>query len=340
LLELNKHSFFQYIISRKDKKLMKKLLTFSLCFALLMSMSSVAFAASGEVVKTTAAITIDGKADEAAWATAKTYKMPNYIVAVPGKPVEVIDPKKDASDFSGEWKALWDDKNFYLYIKVVDPTRIGFNQTTKGREGHWDDTALFLIADSASKESTYTTGMWHPVAEQDKLLAFYGGPLKGDLSEWAKVESDKQVSTKLIDNGNSYTIEAAIPWEIAGHPGIKPSVGKKIGFDVHATDNDYGEKDVIPEVPGRYAQSKITWHNLAWEGSQHLGELTLAAAPAASKPAANSGSETKSDSAAAPTSLPKTGMGGASDSSSAAWMLVAVSLLAIAAISVYRMRKN
>ncbi|MEI7025596.1 stalk domain-containing protein [Paenibacillus sp. y28] len=241
----------------------KKMVSMLCSSVLLMSLTSPAFAAeTSDVMKAITKPVIDGK-DDAAWEQAVTYNMSNYIVAIHDH--EKLDPVKEPDDFSGHWKALWDETNFYLLIDIKDQKRISWMKQNDRKEVHFDDNVLFYLAPSMDKK--YITALWH--AGSKEISGWYGPP------SWNSYDLSK-IDYALHDYGSGYTLEAAIPWSLVG---MQPSVGATALFDAHATDNDIGgDYNAADGANGRYPQSKITWNdklNKAWSDNSNLGTIVL-----------------------------------------------------------------
>src|SRR5690625_5128673 len=106
---------------------MKKLLSIMLTALLALSLSSVAFAAQiqeANINKVDTPPQIEGQLD-AFWEQIEENKMTNYIVAE--KDNAELDPVKDPEDFSGQWRAAWDEDTIYVLVEITDPIRIGYN---------------------------------------------------------------------------------------------------------------------------------------------------------------------------------------------------------------------
>lgn len=260
------------------KKFVSLVCSLALAASLVPSISS--GATTNDVLKAASAPSIDGKSD-AAWNNAIEYKMGNYIVAVHdndgdhGAPR--LDPTKEASDFSGTWKALWDDQNFYLLIDIKDQKRIGWNmEFTRGRP-EYDDAVLYYLTPAV--KTPYTTSIWHP--KSNSMEGWWGPPDFKDDMDTSKIK------WAINDYGTGYTVEAAIPWSIVG---TTPKANMSMLFDAIAVDNDLGgDYPASNGVNGRYPQSKLTWNDKtgkSWEDQTKLGTIVLRGETKASAPAA------------------------------------------------------
>src|SRR5687767_7384224 len=70
-----------------------------------------------QIKKTTTAPIIDGNGNDAVWANANVYGTTTWFQAEPMIPGVPLAP---TADFTGEWRALWDDTNLYVMTKVHD----------------------------------------------------------------------------------------------------------------------------------------------------------------------------------------------------------------------------
>lgn len=302
---------------------MKKLLSIMLTALLALSLSSVAFAAQiqeANINKVDTPPQIDGQLD-AFWEQIEANKMTNYIVAE--KDNAELDPVKDPEDFSGQWRAAWDEDNIYVLVEITDPIRIGYNFERDGGTQHRDDSVQVSVGEGDSHLNTY----FHI----DTLTSFGAW-----TNTWEVYEHDEILDYAINDYGDGYIVEVAIPWEYAGIDGVSPAENKTVNFEVHAVDNDLGEERNEIGVEGRYPQSKLTWNdteNKAHESSEYTGKVTLLGAGEAS-------SDSNADNGAATTpDMPKTGMGG-TDTNVAPWVIAAAAVGLVFFVGVRKFRSQ
>lgn len=327
---------------------MKKLLALALSFALLFSMSATAFASqSGEVVKTESAPTIDGQID-AVWENANIYQMTNYNVAE--KDNAELDPVKDAADFSGQWRALWDDDYFYALVEITDDVISDISLERDGSHSRDDGVRVLL----GQEGNNHLIALFH--AKSQDMYHLTLGP-----NEWNERDKD-QVDYAVSEVADGYIVEVAIPWKIAGLNPLTAKAGESYKLDIQAVDNDFLENTANEiGVEGRYPQSRLSWSydqdaltaDTINPPTADLGTITLVAD--SNDSSADSGAEapaTDGDTATSPTAggsdssgntstpdMPKTGMGGTSNNVTT-WALLAVFIATIAAVGFARLRRN
>ncbi len=85
--------------------------------------------------KTPAEILVDGMEDETAWALASWQPL-DYLMS---------GSQPTADDFSGRFKVLWDAKQLYLLVEVVDDILI--DQHADPLHFYWDDDCLEIFID-------------------------------------------------------------------------------------------------------------------------------------------------------------------------------------------------
>jgi hypothetical protein len=127
------------------------------------------------------------------------------------------------SDYSGQWRALYNNTHLFLLVEVGDATR-----TNDSGVNWWDDDAVEIFIDgNNSKGSAYDH-------VDDFQLAFRWNDAT------VKTGTNSVVNTtgivfNMYASGSGYKLEASIPWSTLG---ITPATGKIIGFDVAVDDDD------------------------------------------------------------------------------------------------------
>jgi hypothetical protein len=193
------------------------------------------------IKKASGPVVVDGKA-EALWSQAREYKIGNVIY---------LPPSND-EDFSASYKALFDDKNLYVLVNVTD------DSLKNDSSDFWldDCVEVFVDADN-SKSGSY--------GEDDYQFHFGWDETNPSMGESHHNKTDGvDFAVGRADAG--YRVEIKLPWATLG---VKPSVGTKIGLDVHVNDDDDGgDRD-----------TKLTWRGKednAWQNPRALGTAELA----------------------------------------------------------------
>ena len=102
-------------------------------------LSTMVFAQDVVVNKVGTPITIDGTID-AVWQNVT----PNYVEYV------VVESVDDEYDLYGEWKALWDDNNFYMLVEVTDDE---LYDDSDGVDEHDDGFDIMFDTDNGDEDS-------------------------------------------------------------------------------------------------------------------------------------------------------------------------------------------
>jgi len=193
------------------------------------------------VRKASRPVVVDGKA-EALWSQAREYKIGNVIYS----------PPSNDEDFSASYKALFDDKNLYVLVNVTD------DSLKNDSSDFWldDSVEVFVDADN-SKSGSY--------GDNDYQFHFGWAESNPSMGESQHNKTGGvEFAVGRADAG--YRVEIKFPWATLG---VEPSVGKKIGLDVHVNDDDDGgERD-----------TKLTWRGKednAWQNPSVLGTAELA----------------------------------------------------------------
>ncbi|QJR80641.1 sugar-binding protein [Alteromonas pelagimontana] len=179
-------------------------------------------------------VTIDGKGNEAVWAKAEWHPIDQLMVG----------EKPTPQDFSGRYKAAWDQGQLYLLVEIVDDKLEDTHPNPKVQ--YWDDDTLEIFLD----EDTSGGNHLH------SYNAFaYHVALDGNVADFGNNTSEKEQVVLLNDHVKSVwtrSDEAPFPltWEVAikvypdsysmSKPG-KPVVlseNKTLGFMVAYCDND------------------------------------------------------------------------------------------------------
>jgi len=193
------------------------------------------------IIKASGTVVIDGKA-EALWSQAREYKIGNVIYG----------PPSNDEDFSASYKALFDDRNLYVLVNVTD------DSLKNDSSDFWldDCVEVFIDADN-SKSGSY--------GDNDYQFHFGWDETNPSMGE-SQHNKTEGVEFAIGRADDGYRVEIKFPWATLG---VEPSVGKKIGLDVHVNDDDDGgERD-----------TKLTWQGKednAWQNPGVLGTAEIA----------------------------------------------------------------
>ena len=193
------------------------------------------------VMNTTQPPDIDGKPD-AVWSKARRYWIRN----------NAYSPASDPADLGANFRAMWDADNLYVLVKVVDES------LRNDSDEFWldDSVEVFIDADN-SKSAEY--------GDNDYQYYFEWAETNPEMGEFkhGRIEG-VEFAAKRTETG--YRTEIRIPWSTLG---ANPSVGAKIGLDVHVNDDDDGgDRD-----------TKLMWRGVqdnATQSPRALGTAELA----------------------------------------------------------------
>lgn len=193
--------------------------------------------------KTSRTVVIDGKA-EGLWSEAREYKIGNVVYS----------PVSSGRDCSASYKAMWDAQNLYVLVDVTDD-----NLKNDSDSNLWyqdDCVEVFIDADN-SKSNEY--------GENDGQYHFDWDRTNPTMDRFQNGRTDG-IEFAMVTTENGYCTEIKFPWSTLG---TEPSVGMKIGLDVHVNDDDDGgDRD-----------TKLTWRGKednAWQTPRAFGTAELA----------------------------------------------------------------
>jgi hypothetical protein len=193
------------------------------------------------VKKASRPVVIDGTAEDL-WSKACEYKIGNVIYS----------PPSNDEDFSASYRALYDADNLYLLVDVTDDV------LKNDSDEFWQDDAVEVFIDADNSKSGH-------YGDDDFQFHFGWAEANPSMGESQHGRTDGvKFAVGRADDG--YRVEIKFPWNTLG---VKPSIGTKIGLDVHANDDDDGgDRD-----------SKLTWRDkqdIAWQNPGILGTAELA----------------------------------------------------------------
>lgn len=189
-------------------------------------------------------ITLDGKLDEPAWATAPST----------GPLVDVRTGKPNASfPVNGNVKALWDEQNLYFAFDVRDPDVVsGFDKKQKDPHLWTKDTVEIMVdPDGDGDNKDYYEIQVNPEGLVfDSQFDEYNSPKKDPDGPFGHQEWEAKLKSGIVVNGTldkpgdkdeGYVIELAIPWKSFGKAkAAPPKVGDVWRMNFYAMQDNGG----------------------------------------------------------------------------------------------------
>jgi Carbohydrate family 9 binding domain-like len=173
-------------------------------------------------------VTIDGKADDAAWArAANTGAFVDVGTGAPNK----------SSPVDGSVKLLWDDASMYLFFEVTDPDVVGGYQDAKSQPNKftaagspklWENDTVEIMTDpdGDGDNVNYYELQINP---QNKVFHSqfdaYNAPKGGDNGPFGHEDWDPKLKSAVVvkgtmdkpdDKDTGYSVEVQIPWTAFG----------------------------------------------------------------------------------------------------------------------------
>ncbi len=240
------------------------------------------------ISKINTTVTIDGFADEAFWSNVDANVIDN-----PGDTVSsnwgsfhwsTFDPPTGPTDFTGEFKSVYDDNGMYLLFTIVDEKithgartldttlcndgkYCGFSHQTEGFAFDADKIELYFkmgdpaVPDNAGEESPAENGYYQLVtwAGAPSIVYFTDAPRVATFDEFYNWQTDK-IQVGFAQTLDGYNIEMFIDWSILktedGSP-ISLTEGTQFIFDIDVRDND-NELEEDGSLPGN-PHSPVLW---------------------------------------------------------------------------------
>ncbi|ELZ29281.1 carbohydrate-binding protein [Halosimplex carlsbadense 2-9-1] len=163
----------------------------------------------------------------------------------PPHPIDTRVWAEQASDVTGEWRALWDGRALYVLVTVAD-------------EAVLDHDAVELYLDLAHDGGDEYDGV------DDLQLVVEAG--SGRLTPGANSATVDPVDATVTETGDGWRAEIAVPWEPYG---VAPFVGDRLGMDVHVVDDAEG---------GIRRDAKVAWYDesdAVWETPSAMATVAL-----------------------------------------------------------------
>jgi hypothetical protein len=178
---------------------------------------------------------------EATWNTAPTRSISNVTLgSMPG-------------DYSGRWRAMYDNTNLYLLVEVGDATRVNDSGGS-----WWEDDVIELFVDADNSKGASYDGV------NDFQLGFRWNDNTIHVGG-SSVNRTAGINFRQYATSNGYNLEAAIPWSTLG---TTPALGKAIGLDVQVDDDDNsGSRDA---QMASFATTGMAWSDPRLFGTVYL----------------------------------------------------------------------
>lgn len=215
-------------------------------------------------------IEIDGVANESCWSAAEVTENAIDVITHDWG----VEPVPNIWGYEASFKAVYDKRYVYFFIKIKDNTYIPYDEALKKSDTGVDNIELFFFPDPEGRDEYHSSidarGRGHSqlrmsVGSEDNRAT--GGGYAG-----GRIVNNKLTGYeyKTVRTAEGYNIEGIVPWSEVIPEGYEGNleVGKKILFDINAancTDYDSNTRVVILGWSGED-------HN-AWRWNAELGEM-------------------------------------------------------------------
>lgn len=246
-----------------------------------------------------AAPLIDGKLDDAAWASAAATGP--FVDVATGAPNRLFP-------VNGSARVLWDDAHLYLAFSVADPKLLGGLEPDRRDQRVWEKACVEIMVDpdgDGDNRDYYEIQISPQNLLFDSQFDGYNLPRGGPAGPFGHQDWSLAGKTAVQlrgtldrddDQDEGYTVEAAIAWSSFGKARrAPPADGDTWRLNFYAMKHNGG----------------VAWSPILGEGNFHkasrFGRVTFAAPPAAASGgalAATSGSAPRVPSAGAPVASP------------------------------------
>ncbi len=217
-------------------------LSFTGDMALDQIMVDVVAAKECKVCKATSPVVVNGNAND--WNANDTLFFPE---------VQMLGTVDSTKDLSGQFQVKWDTNYLYLFCKVQDDVLVNNSLNP------WDDDGIEIFIDGGNeKDTVYDTN-------DHQLIFRYND---STVYDQGKPDNPAGVRFNMVIDSGSYDIEVKISWTYIGV--APPTIGKKIGLDIHINDDDHltpSPRDAV-----------IAWTDVNDEADQNpsvFGTITL-----------------------------------------------------------------
>ena len=192
-------------------------------------------------------ISIDGKMNEAAWASAAL------------NPISKLCQGTNPNGISGGFKTLWDTDSLYVGLVINDATL----NAPQLACANYNDSSVEIYLDMADDWGSLpypgSTGDFHFMISYDCLQFCLNA---------AVAMPPAGVQYASTHNASGYTMEVKIPWQLLG---VNPVIGANYQFDVQVDFNNGTNTRV----------GQLAWNGDAndWKSSANFGDISLGYCP-------------------------------------------------------------
>lgn len=156
-------------------------------------------------------------------------------------------------DYSGRWRALYDNTNLYLLVEVGDATRVNDSGGS-----WWEDDVIEIFVDADNSKGPSYDGV------NDFQLGFRWNDNTIHVGG-SSVNRTTGINFRQYATSTGYNLEVAIPWSTLG---TTPATGKAIGLDVQVDDDDNsGARDA---QTASFATTSMAWSDPRLFGTVYL----------------------------------------------------------------------
>ncbi|NJM16115.1 MAG: hypothetical protein HC896_12735 [Bacteroidales bacterium] len=214
--------------------------------------------------KITETLTVDGKANEGFWATAKKEDIKEYWNNTADGDMSPESP----ADWAGNFKAGFNDTAIALFVSVTDNVVDKVPDGTKDEWWKWDCIEFFFYnadtlrdASRVLRDSNLVQLRVNPIDQFSRVTGLY-------VPTWWLGEDwdDKNVNWKFVKTTLGYDLE--ILFDTTVHKS-KFDFSKPIGFDIHYHDSD---KDHTVKGKGFWNNDQS---NDAYNDANQLGKMSF-----------------------------------------------------------------
>jgi len=182
-----------------------------------------------------AKIVLDGKADELAWAQAVVEK-------------HFVFPWKQSPAPATEFRALWDDENFYFSYRAQDSDIVVLDNLREAKDAVLEDRVEFYLCRDEKMKDTYCV----EIDSRGRVFDYHSSYYRQFDSKW----DFAGLETKGSFTPDGYQVEGRIPLKsitALGFPTVQ--AGKKVRFGIFRAEFSHDRS-------GQKVEQKETIHNL------------------------------------------------------------------------------